>query len=298
MEKFIEYFLRYMTVERGLSKNTVRSYKFDLDALAFYLNERGITAWDQADRDMLLDFLDALRDCDMETTSIARHIASMRMFYRYLASEELVKTDPTLLLDTPKLWRVLPDYLSLSEVDALLNIYPENSEDPLDLRNRTLLYLLYATGMRVSELISVKLADINFENSMLRIIGKGSKERIVPIAPYVMRLLDRYIRTARECLIYLSPKSPLLFLSNRSKKLNRERVWAVIKDAAWLAGISKNIHPHTLRHSFASHLLANGADLRVIQEMLGHADIGTTEVYTHVDSGRFGQLHQKFHPRG
>jgi integrase/recombinase XerD len=143
MEKFIEYFLRYMTVERGLSKNTVRSYKFDLDALAFYLNERGITAWDQADRDMLLDFLDALRDCDMETTSIARHIASMRMFYRYLASEELVKTDPTLLLDTPKLWRVLPDYLSSSEVDALLNIYPENSEDPLDLRNRTLLYLLF-----------------------------------------------------------------------------------------------------------------------------------------------------------
>ena len=298
METFIGYFLRYMTVERGLSRNTVRSYKFDLDTLAFYLRERGISAWDQPDRDMLLDFLDALRDCGMETTSIARHLASMRMFYRFLATEELVAVDPTLLLETPKVWQVLPDYLSLSEVDTRVDIYPGYSYVPLDLRNRTLIYLLYASGMRVSELVSVTLADINFEKSMLRIIGKGSKERVVPIAPYVMKLLERYIRTARECLIYLVPKTPLLFVSKRSRKLNRERVWAVIKDAAYLGGITKNIHPHTLRHSFASHLLANGADLRVIQEMLGHANIATTEVYTHVETRRFGQLHQKFHPRG
>ena len=298
MEKFIEYFLRHMTVERGLSKNTVSSYKSDLNALAFYLNERGISAWQDADRDILLDFIDALRDCEMETTSIARHLASMRMFYRYLATEGLIGSDPTLLLDTPKLWQVLPDHLSSEEVTALLNIYSDKSDDPLELRNRTMLYLLYASGMRVSELVSVKLADINFENSMIRIIGKGSKERIVPIAPYVMKLLDRYIKTARPFLVYLVPNSPLLFLSHRSRKLNRERVWAVIKDAAWLAGISKNIHPHTLRHSFASHLLANGADLRVIQEMLGHADISTTEIYTHVEKERFTQLHHQFHPRG
>ena len=298
MEKFIEYFLRHMTVERGLSKNTVSSYKSDLNALAFYLNERGICVWQDADRDILLDFIDALRDCEMETTSIARHLASMRMFYRYLATEGLIGSDPTLLLDTPKLWQVLPDHLSSEEVTALLNIYSDKSDDPLELRNRTMLYLLYASGMRVSELVSVKLADINFENSMIRIIGKGSKERIVPIAPYVMKLLDRYIKTARTFLVYLVPNSPLLFLSHRSRKLNRERVWAVIKDAAWLAGISKNIHPHTLRHSFASHLLANGADLRVIQEMLGHADISTTEIYTHVEKERFTQLHHQFHPRG
>lgn len=297
MEKFIGYFLRHLTIERGLSRNTVTSYRSDLTALALFLNEKGMNSWREPDRENLLDFLDFLRDNGMETTSIARHLAAMRMFYRYLCSEKLVENDPTKLMDTPKLWRVLPDHLSIDEVDALLNIYPEKG-DALELRNRTLLHLLYATGVRVSELTSLRLMDVDFENSMIRVTGKGSKERLVPVAPGVLKLLIRYIRTARQELIYLVPGTPLLFVSRRSRKLNRERVWAIIKDAAFAAGISKNIHPHTLRHSFASHLLANGADLRVIQEMLGHADIGTTEIYTHVDRGRLASLHHKFHPRG
>ena len=297
MEKFIGYFLRHLTIERGLSRNTVTSYRSDLTALALFLNEKGMNSWREPDRENLLDFLDSLRDNGMETTSIARHLAAMRMFYRYLCSEKLVENDPTKLMDTPKLWRVLPDHLSIDEVDALLNIYPEKG-DTLELRNRTLLHLLYATGVRVSELTSLRLMDVDFENSMIRVTGKGSKERLVPVAPGVLKLLVRYIRTARQELIYLVPGTPLLFVSRRSRKLNRERVWAIIKDAAFAAGISKNIHPHTLRHSFASHLLANGADLRVIQEMLGHADIGTTEIYTHVDRGRLASLHHKFHPRG
>lgn len=297
MEKFIGYFLRHLTIERGLSRNTVTSYRSDLTALALFLNEKGMNSWREPDRENLLDFLDSLRDNGMETTSIARHLAAMRMFYRYLCSEKLVENDPTKLMDTPKLWRVLPDHLSIDEVDALLNIYPEKG-DALELRNRTLLHLLYATGVRVSELTSLRLMDVDFENSMIRVTGKGSKERLVPVAPGVLKLLVRYIRTARQELIYLVPGTPLLFVSRRSRKLNRERVWAIIKDAAFAAGISKNIHPHTLRHSFASHLLANGADLRVIQEMLGHADIGTTEIYTHVDRGRLASLHHKFHPRG
>ncbi len=297
MEKFIGYFLRHLTIERGLSRNTVISYRSDLTSLVLYLNENGINSWRDPDRENLLDFLDYLRDNGMETTSIARHLAAMRMFYRYLCSEKLVENDPTILMESPKLWRVLPDHLSIGEVDALLNIYPEKG-DALALRNRTLLHLLYASGMRVSELTSLKLMDVDFETSMIRVTGKGSKERLVPVAPGVLRLLARYIRTARQELIYLVPGTPLLFVSRRSRKLNRERVWAIIKDAAFAAGIDKNIHPHTLRHSFASHLLANGADLRVIQEMLGHADIGTTEIYTHVDRGRLASLHHKFHPRG
>ena len=297
MENYIRYFIQYMTVERGLSPNTVKSYGSDLLSLADFLQEQNITSWSQPDRDTLLDFLDFLRDKDMETTSIARHLTAIKMFYRYLAGEKLVDSDPTALMDSPKLWRVLPDYLSLDEVDSLLDVFPANGE-ALDIRNRTILHLLYASGLRVSELTGLKVADVNFENGFVRVRGKGSKERIVPVAPKVLRMLARYTQNARSELIYLIPNTPYLFVSHHSRKLNRERIWAIIKDAAFRAGIAKNIYPHTLRHSFASHLLANGADLRAIQEMLGHADIATTEIYTHVDKGKLAAIHHKFHPRG
>ncbi len=297
MENYIRYFIQYMTVERGLSPNTVKSYGSDLLSLADFLQEQNITSWSQPDRDTLLDFLDFLRDKDMETTSIARHLTAIKMFYRYLAGEKLVDSDPTALMDSPKLWRVLPDYLSLDEVDSLLDVFPAGGE-ALDIRNRTILHLLYASGLRVSELTGLKVADVNFENGFVRVRGKGSKERVVPVAPKVLRMLARYTQNARNELIYLIPNTPYLFVSHHSRKLNRERIWAIIKDAAFRAGIAKNIYPHTLRHSFASHLLANGADLRAIQEMLGHADIATTEIYTHVDKGKLAAIHHKFHPRG
>ena len=297
MEKFIRYFVRHLTVERGLSENTVRAYGSDLLALADYLQNSGKTEWSQIDREILLDFLDHLRDAGMESTSIARHLTASKMFFRYLCAEGLLSEDPTLLMDSPKLWRVLPDYLSLDEVDRLLNVYPSRGE-ALDVRNRAIVHLLYASGLRVSELTSLKLGDVNFETSLLRVVGKGSKERIVPVAAKTLQLLSYYLKNARIELIEQIPLSPWLFVSRRSRKLDRERIWAIIKDAALQAGISKNIHPHTLRHSFASHLLANGADLRAIQEMLGHADIGTTEIYTHVDRSHLSALHRKFHPRG
>ena len=297
MDTFLRYFIQFMTVERGLSKNTIAAYGSDLAALAGFLKQNKITRWQDADREILLDFLDFLRDNGMETTSIARHLTAIKMFYRYLAGEKLIDSDPTLLMDSPKLWRVLPDYLSLAEVDAILNIFPANGE-ALDLRNRAILHLLYASGLRVSELTGLTLENVSFENSLIRVHGKGAKERIVPVASTVLTLLRKYILNARGELTRLIPESPYLFVSHRSKKLNRERIWAIIKDAAFQAGIAKNIHPHTLRHSFASHLLANGADLRAIQEMLGHADIGTTEIYTHVDRGRLAAVHRKFHPRG
>ena len=200
-------------------------------------------------------------------------------------------------MDSPKLWRILPDYLSIDEVDALLAVFPARG-DALDIRNRAILHLLYASGLRVSELTDLKVADVDFENMLLKITGKGSKERIVPAAKQVLKLLQTYLTGARIELTQAIPLSPYMFVSHRGRKLNRERIWAIIKDAALQAGIDKNIHPHTLRHSFASHLLANGADLRAIQEMLGHADISTTELYTHVDKGKLATIHRKFHPRG
>lgn len=297
MDSYIRNFIQFLTIERGLSVNTVKAYGSDLQALAEFFRQKHIASWSQVSRDDLLDFLDSLRDKDMETSSIARHLTAVKMFYRYLAGEKLVAYDPTALMDSPKLWRILPDYLSLDEVNGILESYPVRG-DALDLRNRAMIHLLYASGLRVSELTGLKLTDVDFENGFVRVKGKGSKERIIPTAARVMNLLMRYAQSAREELIYLIPSSPYLFVSHHSRKLNRERVWAIIKEAAYRAGITKNIYPHTLRHSFASHLLANGADLRAIQEMLGHADIATTEIYTHVDKSKLAAIHHKFHPRG
>ncbi|MBE6398939.1 MAG: site-specific tyrosine recombinase XerD [Lentisphaerae bacterium] len=297
MEPYLRYFVQHLTVERSLSRNTVKAYAGDLLALEDFLTDAGAASWRQCDREKLLDFLDFLRDRGMETSSIARHLTAARMFFRYLTMEKLIPADPTVLMDSPKLWRILPDYLSVDEVDALLAVFPARGE-ALDIRNRAILHLLYASGLRVSELTSLKVADVDFENLLLRVHGKGSKERIVPAAPQVMKQLHNYLTGARIELTEAIPLSPYLFVSRRGRKLDRERIWAIIKSAALQAGIEKNIHPHTLRHSFASHLLANGADLRAIQEMLGHADIGTTELYTHVDRGRIAAIHHKFHPRG
>ena len=297
MEPYLRYFVQHLTVERSLSRNTVKAYAGDLLALEDFLTDAGVTSWRQCDREKLLDFLDFLRDRGMDTSSIARHLTAARMFFRYLTMEKLIPADPTVLMDSPKLWRILPDYLSVDEVDALLAVFPARGE-ALDIRNRAILHLLYASGLRVSELTSLKVADVDFENLLLRVHGKGSKERIVPAAPQVMKQLHNYLTGARIELTEAIPLSPYLFVSRRGRKLDRERIWAIIKSAALQAGIEKNIHPHTLRHSFASHLLANGADLRAIQEMLGHADIGTTELYTHVDRGRIAAIHHKFHPRG
>lgn len=297
MDTFIRYFIQHLTVERGLSKNTVKAYAGDLLALAEFLQDNQIDSWRKPDRDTLLDFLDFLRNNGMETSSIARHLTAVKMFYRYLAAENLVDSDPTALMDSPKLWRILPDYLTVDEVSAMLNLFPRNG-DALELRNRTIINLLYATGLRVSELTSLKVADISFETAVIRVKGKGEKERIVPVAQRVLKLIQKYLLTARPELTSLVPLVPYLFVSHHSRKLNRERIWGIIKEAAFRAGIAKNIHPHTLRHSFASHLLANGADLRAIQEMLGHADIATTEIYTHVDRDKLAVIHHKFHPRG
>ena len=297
MKRYLKYFIEHLKVERGLSRNTLLAYRNDLCSLGDFLMDKGILQWDQAGRDDLLDFLDSKRQEQMEESSIARHLAAMKMFYRYMYAEKLSAVDPTAAMDSPRLWRILPEMLSIEETSRLLRAYSDRSDDPLTLRNRTIIELMYASGLRVSETADLKLADIDFESGMLRITGKGSKERVVPTASRVLTLIRRYISVSRSELTARVPLAPYLFVSRNGRRLNRERIWAIIKEAALNAGIDKEIHPHTLRHSFATHLLENGADLRAIQEMLGHSDISTTELYTHVNKNRLLTIHRQFHPR-
>ena len=295
----IDQFISYIVVERGLARRTAEAYRSDLIAAADSLSQRGFSDWSRVGRDDLLDYLEERRTEGMQSTTIARNLIALKMLFRYLADEKLVPADVTAVMDGPKLWRVLPDFLSEDEVDRLLRAFPvSGSATALDVRNRTILELLYSSGLRVSEAAELPLAALDFQNQLVRVRGKGSKERVVPVGLPALRLLRRYLDAARPELCAAVPRSPYVFVSNHGRKLDRERIWQVVKLAAETAGIAKNIHPHSLRHSFASHLLAHGADLRVIQEMLGHANIATTEIYTHVESDRLLSIHHKFHPRG
>lgn len=294
----LDEFIEYILLERGLSENTAAAYRTDLEELARYLTERRIPSWEQVTHDIFLDYLDELAVAGCQTTTLARKLVSTKVFFRYLADEGRLSRNITEVLDSPKLWNMLPDFLQEHEVDALLEAFPASvQETPLDLRNRAILELLYASGLRVSELAKLPVSGIDFDTETVRVQGKGEKMRIVPVGKIALRILKRYLNEVRPLLLK-NPNTKTLFISNRGKVLNRERIWAIVKEAALRAGITKNIFPHTLRHSFASHLLAHGADLRLIQEMLGHSDISTTAIYTHVDSQRFVSLHRKFHPRG
>ena len=294
----LDEFIEYILLERGLSENTAAAYRTDLEELARYLTERRIPSWEQVTHDIFLDYIDELAVAGCQTTTLARKLVSTKVFFRYLADEGRLSRNITEVLDSPKLWNMLPDFLQEHEVDALLEAFPASvQETPLDLRNRAILELLYASGLRVSELAKLPVSGIDFDTETVRVQGKGEKMRIVPVGKIALRILKRYLNEVRPLLLK-NPNTKTLFISNRGKVLNRERIWAIVKEAALRAGITKNIFPHTLRHSFASHLLAHGADLRLIQEMLGHSDISTTAIYTHVDSQRFVSLHRKFHPRG
>jgi integrase/recombinase XerD len=200
-------------------------------------------------------------------------------------------------MDSPKLWRLLPDFLSTEEIEKILRIFPATGKDPLIFRNRTILEVMYACGLRASETANLRIDSLHADDEILRVTGKGNKERIVPIGRTARKLVERYISEIRPQLNPAKQEKPILFLSKNGRPLDRERIWGIVKEAARLAGINKNIHPHTLRHSFASHLLENGADLRIIQEMLGHADISTTQIYTHIDQKRLLSVHKQFHPR-
>ena len=297
MERTLAHFSGYLAMEKGLEKNSVKAYVSDLsDFLAFLRESAQAQSWDAVTRDDILNYLESCMKKGMESSSLARRLVSIKVFFRYLLQEREVRSNITDVMDSPKLWRILPSFLSGQEVARLLEAFPENGRDPLLFRNRCILELLYSSGLRVSECASLKLNMIHFDEGVLRVLGKGSKERIVPIGSIARKLLERYLAQTRPLLLK-DQSCACVFLSNHGHPLDRERIWGIVKEAARQAGIDKNIHPHTLRHSFASHLLENGADLRVIQEMLGHADISTTQIYTHVDQRRLLEVHRAFHPR-
>lgn len=294
MNAFLESFLDYISLERGLSINTRKAYADDLSQFMGFLDQKGVSSLNQVSRKQVLDHLMAMKAKGMSTNSISRHLVSIKVFFRYLQQEGLLDQNITDTMDSPKLWKILPDTLSEKEVELLLKA--PDMRKPLGVRDRAILELFYASGLRVSELAGLQLANLHIDDGYIRVIGKGRKERVIPVGRESTDILERYLEEVRPLLC----ENPLLqnvFVTKCETGLCRQRLWQIIKKYTKDAGIMKNVTPHTLRHSFASHLLENGAPLRVIQEMLGHADIATTQIYTHVNPERLKSIHQAFHPR-
>ncbi|WP_188453736.1 site-specific tyrosine recombinase XerD [Virgibacillus oceani] len=287
-------FLHYLQVERGLSDNTLKSYNRDLSKYLNYI-EKVIqkTTWNNVVRSDIIGFLFMLKDDGKAAATIARTISSIRLFHRFLINEQLVDRDASLHIETPKKERKLPDTLSTKDVESLLAI---SGNSPLHIRNKAMLELLYATGLRVTELISLKVSDLHLTMGFIRCFGKGSKERIVPLGDVAKKAVEDYLQYARENLLKNGAEDTL-FVNRHGTALTRQGFWKILKLIAKDAGIKKRITPHTLRHSFATHLLENGADLRSVQEMLGHSDISTTQIYTHVSKTRLKDVYTSFHPR-
>lgn len=294
-QALIDRFLDAFWSERGASRNTLSSYERDLRLLCHWLRERGI-ALEQAQRGDLLEYLGIRGKEGVKPSSMARLLSSMRRFYRWLVRENLRQDDPSAQIDAPRQGRYLPTNLSEQEVEALLDA-PDTSQ-PLGLRDRAMLELLYATGVRVSELVGIRLHEISLQNGVIRVMGKGSKERLVPIGEAAHEWVQAYLREARPLLMAGKPITEHVFVTARGTGMTRQMFWVLIQQYASRAGITRTISPHTLRHAFATHLLNHGADLRVVQLLLGHRDLSTTQIYTHVAKARLQDLHRQHHPRG
>ncbi len=294
MEACIQDFIEYLAVERGLSANTLESYRRDLVGFSTYLSSSPRASLLEAGQNDIVNYLGFLHQQGRANTTISRNLASIRSFYHYLLKEEVVKADPTIHIGTPRVEKKLPKVLSLNEIDRLL-ASPDDSSTA-GVRDKAMLELLYATGMRVSELVSISTGDLNLSAGFLRCMGKGSKERIIPVGTIAGRALTKYLLQSRPQL-EKDTKTDALFLNHLGGGMSRQGFWKLLKKYSRQAGIEKEITPHTLRHSFATHLLERGADLRAVQEMLGHADISTTQIYTHVTRGRLKEVYTANHPR-
>jgi len=294
MRELIEVFLNYLAVERGLSKNTISSYREDLNTYIDFLENLHLEALAKATRNDITGFMLCQKEKGLAANSIARRLAAIKVFYRFLVRERILNSDPTSLIDSPKLWKKIPETLSLGDVEALIS--QPDSRNKQGIRDRAILEVLYATGMRASEAVNLKINSINLDIGFLRCIGKGKKERVIPLGKKAIISLKRYLEASR--VKFLSHKeSDYLFLNRFGKSLSRQSLWKIIKRYARQARIRKPIKPHILRHSFATHLLERGADLRAVQEMLGHANISTTQIYTHITKDRLKAIHKAFHPR-
>ena len=293
-KNIIDVFLDAIWMERGLSKNTLAAYRADLVALSRWLDGRDINMV-EATRENLVEFIAARVEKGARPRSTARQLSSFRRFYRYLVRENQVQDDPTANIQMPKIGRTLPKTLSEGKVEDLLSA-PEIS-DPLGFRDRTMLEVLYATGLRVSELINLKLSQVNLNQGVVRIVGKGDRERLIPLGEESMEWIAKFVQGAR-LEILLERQTDYLFPTRRGDRMTRQAFWHIIKRYARKASIGKELSPHSLRHAFATHLLNNGADLRVVQMLLGHSDLSTTQIYTHVAQERLKDFHSKHHPRG
>ena len=295
LDIFVDQYISYLVFEKGLSEKTIESYSSDLSKYLEFLKQKGVKDITQADTPMILKHLIALRESGLGSKSCARHLITLRGFYKFLAQEKVLEFDPAKLIDLPKSGLKLPDVLSVSEVNLLLNIPDINT--PLGKRNSAMLELLYAAGLMVSELVNLKFLDVNLEACFVRVMGKGSKERIVPFGLYAKNKIDDYVNNSRPLLLK-NRISKYLFVARAGKPMTRQGFWKLLKQYVKQAKIKKKVTPHSLRHSFASHLLEGGADLRTVQVMLGHVDISSTQIYTHVARDHLRQIHEKYHPRG
>ena len=292
-EEVIQQFADYLRVERGLAVNTVKAYSRDLMGFAKFLESTDVDSVLEATRLDIAEYLAHLRQRGLSSSTVDRKTDALRSFYRFLVAENHTTDDPTRLIESGRSWSKLPGVLSIGEIQLLLD--RPDIDTPIGLRNRAILEIMYATGLRVSELVELRITDLNLEIGYIRCLGKGNKERVVPIGSKALALVRKYLESGRQLL---NPKGDYLIVNYRGEKLTRDGVRRIIQKIAKSAGIEKDISPHTLRHCFATHLLERGADLRSLQEMLGHADISTTQIYTHVNSKRLKEVHQKFHPRG
>jgi integrase/recombinase XerD len=294
MTPAISLFLTHVKVEKGLSANTVAAYQRDLAKFKVFAEKRQLTL-EGVKRDDLVDFLAGMYREKLESRTVARHLVTLRNFFRFAQVQELITTDPSLNLESPKIRRNLPGYLRLEEVERLL-AQPDATK-ALGLRDRAMLEVLYSTGLRVSELIGLRVTDLDAKVGCIRCIGKGDKERIVPIGRKALSIVAKYLQNARPKLLGKGVSSQALFVNRRGKSLSRVGVWKILSGYGRRAGLRVALTPHMLRHSFATHLLERGADLRSVQLMLGHADISTTQIYTHVVEERLKQIYKAHHPR-
>lgn len=296
MQKALMDYLTFLKLEKGLADNTIKSYERDLKLYLDYLDDEKIESLEEVDRYTILNFLAALRESGRAKNSIIRMVSSLRKFHEFLIMEQITQVNPMQYIETPKKAKDLPKVLSQSEVEALL-AQPDLTT-PVGVRDRTILEVMYATGMRVSEICDLKMDQLRLSLQLIQTRGKGNKERIVPLGSQACKWLGKYLDGARKILDEQNKEpSEYVFLNYRGGSLSRQGIWKKVKKLCLEAGIQKDISPHTLRHSFATHLLENGADLRIVQELLGHSDISTTQIYTHISKQRLHKVYQDHHPR-
>ncbi len=299
MTTYLEQFLQFLALEKNASRNTIASYRLDIARYCAYLEARGVHAPDGVTDEHLAGFLRSLHGAGLAARSISRACSAVRGFHKFLLGDGLARHNPAELLDAPRIERTLPDVLTVAEIEA---IFRQPAADPDDrknlwIRDRAILEVLYASGLRVSEVIALRQAQVLADQGILRVFGKGAKERIVPVGGSALRWIDRYRLECRPLLVRRGLSQDVLFLNARGTPLTRMAIWNIVRHSTTGAGVTKDVHPHTFRHSFATHLLEGGADLRSVQEMLGHSDISTTQIYTHIDREYLKEVHRTYHPR-